>query len=379
MRFGAFLRDRLAYIVAYLALAVLGTLVVQLDLRLSGSSLQVVNLLYLLLLAAVGLVLFLWWEYQRQVAFWRHLAALTGQEPIDQLAVLPHPPTREGELYAEAWSRMYGRLSGELTAERERGHRQVSLISQWAHHMKTPVSVIDLLLQQARGERWPADVEALLGSVAEENARLQHSLQMLLNTVRLEDFAADFRAERLDLEELVRQIVNDRKREFIARRVYPKVSADARPELPLPAYQVESDAKWLRFVLEQLVSNALKYASRPEAAAGEEEGRVSFRLARQGADVVLEVADNGIGIPPEDLGRVFDPFFTGLNGRAFPQATGMGLYLAREVCQRLGHTLSLESVQGRGTTARIRFQAPQTVFAGLREGLAGGRSDGDGR
>ena len=66
-----------------------------------------------------------------------------------------------------------------------------------------------------------------------------------------------------------------------------------------------------------------------------------FRLRREGADVVLEIADNGVGIPPEDLGRVIRPFFTGLNGRAlFPQATGMGLYLAREVCRRLGHELS---------------------------------------
>ena len=81
------------------------------------------------------------------------------------------------------------------------------------------------------------------------------------------------------------------------------------------------------------------------------------------------MADNGIGIPPEDLGRVFDPFFTGLNGRAFPQATGMGLYLAREVCHRLGHTISLESAPGKGTTARLRFQAPQTLFTGLRETL----------
>lgn len=362
MRFSQFLRDRIAYIVVYVAFAVLALVVVQLDLMLSGASLQFVNLLYILLLGLVGLVLFLWWEYQRLAPFYSHLAGLSGKEPIAELAVLPAPQTKEGELLAEAWSRMYGRLSGELAAERERGQKNVSLVTQWAHHMKTPVSVVDLLLQRAQPDGWPEEARALAASVAEENQRLQHSLQMLLNTVRLQDFAGDLRAERLDLEALVRRVVNDHKREFIARRVYPQVRAEGDSGRP---WLVESDRKWLRFVLEQVLSNALKYAARPPE--GDEEGRVLFRLRREGADVVLEIADNGVGIPPEDLGRVFDPFFTGLNGRAFPQATGMGLYLAREVCRRLGHELSLDSAPGKGTTVRLRIAAPQTLFAGVRD------------
>lgn len=364
MPFMRFLLDRLAYVIAYGAFAVLSLLVVQLDLQLSGASLQYVNLLYILLLGLVGMVLFLWWEYQRLAPFYRHLANMTGQEPLEELAVLQAPRTAEGELLSGAWSRLYGRLSGELATERERGQRNVRLVTQWAHHMKTPVSVIDLLLQQARTDGWPAEAQELVRSVAEENRRLQHSLQMLLNTVRLEDFARDFRAQHVDLDGLVRQVVNDHKREFIARRVYPRVEAAADPAVP---WLVETDAKWLRFVLEQVLSNGLKYAARPEGADGE--GRVVFRLSREGGDVLLDVADNGVGIPPEDLGRVFDPFFTGLNGRAFPQATGMGLYLSREVCAKLGHGLSLESAPGKGTTVRLRFAAPRTVFAGLRDSL----------
>lgn len=88
----------------------------------------------------------------------------------------------------------------------------------------------------------------------------------------------------------------------------------------LPAWVILSDAKWLRFVLEQLLSNASKYSSRPDR-----DGQVIFRLSHAGGETLLEVADNGIGIPPEDLGRVFDPFFTGSNGRDYPQSTGLGL------------------------------------------------------
>ncbi|MEW8977155.1 MAG: sensor histidine kinase [Symbiobacterium sp.] len=359
-----FLLDRFAYVLAYSTFAVLSLLVVHLDLRLSGARLQFVNLLYILLLGLVGLALFLWFEYRRVAPLYRHLARMTGREPLEELAVLPAPRTAEGELLSGAWSRMYGRLTGDLAAERERGQRHVRLVTQWAHLMKTPVSVIDLLLQQARTDAWPQEARELVRSVAEENHRLEHSLQMLLNAVRLEDFSRDFRAERVDLEHLVREVVNAHKREFIARRVYPRVEAQADQGDP---WVVESDAKWLRFVLEQVLSNALKYAARPEESP--EGGRVVFRLRREGGDVLLDVADDGVGIPPEDLGRVFEPFFTGLNGRAFPQATGMGLYLAREVCARLGHGISLESEPGKGTTVQLRFHAPRTLFAGLQAGL----------
>src|SRR5690606_20038992 len=81
--------------------------------------------------------------------------------------------------------------------------------------------------------------------------------------------------------------------------------------------------------------------------------------------VVLDVTDNGIGIPAEDLPRVFEPFFTGAAGRRFPQSTGMGLYLVREVCRRLGHAVTVESAPGQGTRVSVRFAAPRTIFSGL--------------
>lgn len=358
MNFLAFVRDRWAYVGAYLGFGLIALLVVQLDLWLSHASLQVINIGYILLLGLVGLGGFLGLEYQRQAAFFRRFGRGTGQEPLDQLGLVPEPRSLEQQLYAQAWGELYARLRAELMTERQRSQQQLFLVSQWAHHMKTPVAVIDLELQKVAKQEWPTEVGGALQSVAEENGRLQDALQMMLNLVRLEEFAADLKVESLDLVAFVRQLVNDEKRAFIAHRVYPRVEEAGAP------LTIESDAKWLRLVLEQLISNAMKYS-----AGLDREGRVCFRCYRAEGQIVLAVADNGIGIPVADRGRVFAPFFTGTNGRRYNQSTGMGLYFAREICDRLGHRLSLESKEGEGTTLFLHFSPNRTLFDGLQARL----------
>lgn len=360
----SFLRDRIGLIGAFVGAGLLATAVVELDLHLSGAALRTSSLAYAWLLGLLCLALWLVFDYQREAKFVRHLAGLKQCQSIDQLGLLPAPRTREQQCFVQAWEQLYVRLSGELRAEQARGRQHVDIISQWAHHMKTPLAVIDLELQKARQQDWPEAVSAVLESIQEENDRLNHSVQMLLNMVRLEDFAADFHVEPVDLVALVRQVVNEQKRTFIAHQVYPRIEVPDPAELPPELLVVQSDAKWLRFVLEQLISNAVKYASRPNG-----EGRVFFRFAHTGSAVILEVADNGIGIPPEDLGRVFAPFFTGTNGRAYPRSTGMGLYLAQETCRRLGHKLQIASVPGEGTQVSIVFAESRTLFSGLHPSL----------
>ncbi|MDR6224467.1 signal transduction histidine kinase [Desmospora profundinema] len=116
---------------------------------------------------------------------------------------------------------------------------------------------------------------------------------------------------------------------------------------------VESDAKWLTFMVNQLVTNAVKYSS----GTGE---TVTFSSYHRGKNQVLEIRDHGVGIPKQDRDRVFDPYYTGENGRRFSESTGMGLYLVREVCERLGHGVELDSEKGKGTTVRLVFFTPSS-------------------
>ncbi|MFO7265752.1 MAG: HAMP domain-containing sensor histidine kinase [Bacillota bacterium] len=358
----AFLRDRLPYILFYAAFGLSSAAVVQLDLTLQGASLQFANVAYLVLLGFAGLVAFLLVDYRRQAPFYQRLARVGRDATPEEMSILETPRTLEQRVYADAWATLFARLQTEFAGERVRTQQRLHFLSQWAHHMKTPVAVIDLELQKARRDGL-ADPEAFIASIAEEIDRIQRSLQALLNAIRLDQFAADLKLEPVHLPSLARQVVNDYRRAFIAHRVFPRLEP-AGPDVPEERLTVHSDAKWLRLVLEQIIGNAVKYAARPEG-----DGHVTIRFALEEGDTVLEVEDDGIGIPPEDLGRVCEPFFTGAAGRAYPGSTGLGLYLAREICRRLGHRLTIDSQPGRGTCVRIRFARDPSIYAPLRDAL----------
>jgi OmpR family two-component system sensor histidine kinase YxdK len=109
-----------------------------------------------------------------------------------------------------------------------------------------------------------------------------------------------------------------------------------------------SDKKWIKFVIEQVLSNALKYSS-------EKSNKVDIRLAKQNEQVILTITDYGIGIPEQDVKRVFEPYFTGVNGRKYHESTGMGLYLVKEILNRLAHDFSIDTEINKGTSFSIIF------------------------
>jgi len=212
--------------------------------------------------------------------------------------------------------------------------QHVTFINQWVHQMKTPVSVVHLILQK---EDHPA-----FDSVQDEMDRIKKGLDTILYTARLETFSRDFKAETVPLAALVSSITSEQKRLFIRNRVFPNVDIN-------PSIVVASDTKWLSFVLIQLVTNAVKYSA-------ERSQKISIQAFHRGKQVALEIRDEGVGIPPQDLKRVFDPYFTGENGRKYQESTGMGLYLAKEICNQLNHRIELESKVDVGTTVRLIFQ-----------------------
>lgn len=154
----------------------------------------------------------------------------------------------------------------------------------------------------------------------------------------------DLHIRKIDLAGLLRQCINERKTAFIRNGVFPKLQVETSKT------HVESDEKWLRFTVHQLISNALKYT---KSENGKSHLVLSVRSERQ--TVLLEIRDDGIGIPPEDLPRIFEPFFTGENGRRTKEASGMGLYLVKQALNRLGHRIEAHSRPGEGTRFVIRF------------------------
>ncbi len=200
----------------------------------------------------------------------------------------------------------------------------VEYYTLWAHQIKTPIAAMRLTLQN---EDSPTSRR-----LTAELGRVEQYVDMVMAYLRLDAGATDYVLRECELDGIIRGAVKKFSGEFIDRRL----TLDYTPV----QYTVLTDEKWLSFVLEQLVSNALKYTP---------EGKISICLEGD----ALCVSDTGIGIAPEDLPRVFEPGYTGWNGRADKRASGLGLYLCRRVCNNLGHTINAESEPGKGTTVRV--------------------------
>jgi len=228
----------------------------------------------------------------------------------------------------------YNLYQEQIQMYKRKQAEHLTFINQWVHQMKTPISVIHLILQENEGEPY-------VENIRQELERISRGLNMALNMARLTSFEHDFTVETVLLHSIAIEVVNEQKRYFIRKKVYPEVRIDSN-------MTVKSDKKWLKFIVEQLLVNAIKYTE------GENK-KVIVSAYDSEKGKVLEVKDRGVGIPKQDIRRVFEPFYTGENGRKFGESTGMGLYLVSEVCKKLGHQIEIESKPGEGTCVRIIF------------------------
>lgn len=198
----------------------------------------------------------------------------------------------------------------------------------WAHQIKTPIAALNLLLQ--------AD-ETDIPTCKQEVFQIENYVELALNYLRFEGMSNDLVLSACKLESLTKQVVKKFAPVFINKHLSVHMESLERTVL--------TDDKWLAFVLEQLISNALKYTR---------EGGVSI-WAADGACVELHIKDTGIGIRSEDLPRIFEKGFTGYNGRADKKASGIGLYLTKGICDKLGHTIRIESTVDEGTEVILTF------------------------
>lgn len=212
--------------------------------------------------------------------------------------------------------------------------------TMWAHQIKTPIAAVKLLMQ--RGDR----KENISFPVLEEVVKIEQYVEMVLHYLRLENISSDILLKEYQLSEIVKKAVKKYSILFINNHLSLEL-ADLEE-------MVLTDAKWLSFVVEQILSNAVKYTK---------EGKIEIfmenpKLFKEEGDLyaVLTVKDSGIGICSEDLPRIFEKGFTGYNGRLDKKSTGIGLYLCREITRKLSHKIVITSVQGEGTRVHICFR-----------------------
>jgi two-component system, OmpR family, sensor histidine kinase YxdK len=285
---------------------------------------------YAIFLGITYLVIYLLYRYVRYHSYYQRLThpPRTLEETVSPLsdATVAH----KLQQLLEAQYRLY---QEQLYHYQTKQEEHLTFVNLWVHQMKTPLSVISLILQE---ETSPA-----FENIQDEVEKVSSGLEMILYVSRLDAFEKDFQVEKLNLSSLMLQVLQENKRLFIKHKIYP----DFQVEKTLA---VNSDEKWLAFVIKQIMINAVLYS----AGKGKTVKITSFQQANR---IGLEITDQGVGIPPQDIARVFEAHYTGDNGRKFRESTGMGLYLVREICNKLHHPIHLESTEGEGTTVRITF------------------------
>ncbi len=299
----------------------------------------------------VGFVLLIWfavaaaymaWCYYRRCGFLKRLLDLTEElEEKYLIAELMEKPLRADDRVFYGILKLADKSMLERVAAAERENREYrEQIEQWVHETKTPITAIRLLCEN--------NPTAIQKPLLLELERLNHYVEQALYLSGSEHTEKDYRIRELTLVEAVHQAIAQNKQLLLQNQVQLCVEP-----CDITAY---TDEKWLVFILSQLLNNAVKYKNDTPV--------IEFRITQEDERVLLAVADNGIGIPPEDMPRIFEKGFTGRNGRTGGRATGMGLYLCMKLCERLGVGLEACSDGGGRTVFTLIFY--RNPFVGVR-------------
>ena len=202
--------------------------------------------------------------------------------------------------------------------------------SMWVHQIKTPIAAMHVL-QQTLEEEYPE--QKYIKEIKLELFKIEQYVEMVLTYLRMGEMSGDLKFEKYSLDAIVRQVIRKYSQMFILRKIHLQYAKTSQ--------YIVTDEKWLQFVLEQVLSNALKYTK--------DGGMIFIYTEEKENKKCLVIEDSGIGIQAEDLPRVFEKGFTGYNGRADKKSTGIGLYMCKKIMERLNHQIWIESEVDKGT------------------------------
>lgn len=249
----------------------------------------------------------------------KHIQLYKLQNEISiSLENLPSPKTLMEEDYTNLILNLNKEYKTYISKSDIAKSDMIDYYTMWVHQIKTPISALKLLIQTSESE--------ISSDLSSELFKIEQYVEMVLSYIRLGSNKNDFVLKEYDLDNIVRQAI----RKYAPLFIRKKISLDFQPT----NYKVLTDEKWLVFVIEQLLSNAIKYTNK---------GKISI-YSLENKKLVIE--DTGIGISKEDIPRIFDKGFTGYNGRTDKKATGLGLYLCKNILDKLSHKISIESEVG---------------------------------
>lgn len=325
-----YVRDMKSWILFFVLSLGLADMLIWLD---PGIDAKFASVLYFNMLLFVILILFIVWRYRVEMKFTKQLVVLVEEQTKDWQEALPETTFLRDEITKEVLQQAAMEFSSELSAIRKDRVIEGDYTAAWVHEVKTPLTAMKLTMDAHRENH-------VIRKIETEWLRVHLLIDQQLYISRLPTLEADYVLEKSNL----RQLATAEVRELATWCMEKNIAV----ELEGGGLDVVTDVKWSRFIIRQLLTNALKYS--PEGGTI----FISMNVTPLG-NAVLTIKDEGLGIEPHDAPRIFDKGFTGGTGRLHNAATGLGLYLAQTVAEKIGIQLTVQSEVGKGTIVGMTF------------------------
>lgn len=274
-------------------------------------------------------------DYLRKKKFYTDL--LSNIEALDKsylvLETLVKPEFYEGELLYQALYEINKSMSENVNKITEQWHDFKNYIEMWIHEVKIPLATL-ILISNNHKDTFDKKVQTQL-------KRLEDYVDQVLYYVRSENAEKDYLIKEVDLSRVIKNVGLKNMDDLLENKIDYNVDNSN--------VKVLTDSKWLEFILGQIINNSIKYKRNID------DSYIKISVRDEKNKTILIVEDNGIGIKKSDLKQVFDKTFTGENGRIKGKSTGMGLFIAKNMCERLGHKIEIDSIEGKYTKVFISF------------------------
>ena len=290
-----------------------------------------------LLLIYLGVCLLdLLWDYLRKYHFYHSLLATVERLDKKYLVseMIEKPNFYEGQIFYQVLYEINKSFLEEVNDYKMNINDFKDYVEMWIHEVKIPIASLILLNHNHE------DDDKRYGLLLR---KLDNAIDQILYYVRSENAEKDYIIKEKALKELIKEVAIKNKDDLLLNKVNFEVKVGKE--------KVLTDAKWLEFILNQIINNAIKYRKIDSL----EENYIKIEAKTIGNQIILSIWDNGIGIAISDIPRLFDKSFTGENGRMLVKSTGMGLYIAKKLCDKLGHKIEITSVKDEYTLVTITF------------------------
>ena len=326
------LRDYLKSRTGIIVLNIISLLTLIIFLISTGNTFDTIKVIMIVWILILGV--FLIYEYKKRKVFFSEV--LRCVENLDKKylisEIIEEPPYIEAGLYYYLLKKASKSMRDEINTEKNKRKDYKEYIEQWVHEVKTPISLIKLIEENNKTTK--------SSSVLQQLEDIDRYVEQALFYARSEDVEKDYLIKEISLEECVHRVITRNKQVFILNNI--------DIEIDNIDINVHCDSKWLEFILNQIIVNSVKYRNNENPMI-----KIKSVPIKNGDQLIIE--DNGIGIPKDELNRVFEKGFTGNKGRHSSKSTGIGLYLCKKLCDKLGLLIKIESEENLYTRVIITF------------------------